>query len=77
MKNTFGWMQLSSSDSQKAQDFYARLFNWSLPEKVMKEGENAYIEVDAGEGPCAGIAQGEDRDESHWKEPKLLFPLRI
>ena len=65
MKNTFGWMQLGASDPKEAKTFYGKLFDWSLTEKKM-DGGHSYIEVDAGEGPCAGIAQGDNKNESHW-----------
>ncbi len=64
MKNTFGWMQLGTSDSKKAKDFYGKLFDWSLTEKAMKGKVDAYLEIDAGEGPCAGISQSEN--QPHW-----------
>ncbi|MBS0272143.1 MAG: VOC family protein [Proteobacteria bacterium] len=64
MKNTFGWMQMGASDPKKAKEFYEKLFDWSLTEKAMKNGGHPYVEIDAGEGPCAGIAQGEQG--SHW-----------
>lgn len=66
MKNTFGWMQMGSSDPKKAKEFYGKLFDWSLTDTKMKAGGHPYIEIDAGEGPCAGIAQGDNKNESHW-----------
>lgn len=67
MKNTFGWMQLGTSDPKKAKDFYGKLFEWSLTEKTMHNKEGySFIEVDAGEGPCAGIGQGENKDHPQW-----------
>jgi predicted enzyme related to lactoylglutathione lyase len=66
MKNNFGWMQLGTSDPQMAKSFYGKLFDWSLTDKMMTPGNGPYTEIDAGNGPCAGIAQGERKDESHW-----------
>ncbi len=68
MKNTFGWMHMGTSDPKKAQDFYGKLFKWSFTEQSMKEGGHPepYVEIDAGEGPCAGIDQGEQKDQSQW-----------
>ena len=65
MKNNFGWMQLASSSPEKAKDFYGKLFDWSLSSK-QQDNESQYIEVDAGDGPCAGIAHGGSEDASHW-----------
>ena len=66
MKNTFGWMQLGTSDPKKAKDFYGKLFKWALTEKATKEGGHPFIEIDAGEGPCAGIGQGDKKDGPQW-----------
>ncbi len=68
MKNTFGWMQLGCSDPKKGKDFYGKLFDWSLTEKN-KEGGHSYIEIDAGEGPCAGM------HHAHEKEPVCWTPF--
>lgn len=65
MKNTFGWMQLRTSDLHKAQSFYDQLFEWSLASKTLEGGE-PYIDIDAGEGSCAGMSQGETKEPSHW-----------
>lgn len=65
MKNTFGWMQLGTSDSKKAKDFYGKLFNWSLSEKTMAGG-HAFIEIDAGEGPIAGIHKAGENEPICW-----------
>lgn len=64
MRNTFGWMQLGSSNPKKAQDFYGKLFQWNFQESPTSNGP--YIQIDAGEGACAGIAQGDTPDESQW-----------
>ena len=66
MNNTFGWMQMSASDPKKAKDFYGKLFDWSMTEKATQAGHHPFIEIDAGDGPCAGIGQGENKDQSHW-----------
>lgn len=67
MKNTFGWMQMRTSDPKKAKEFYRHLFHWTMTPQHKKAGETMpYIEIDAGEGPCAGIAQGDNKDTSQW-----------
>jgi uncharacterized protein len=65
MKTTFGWIHMGASDPKKAKDFYGKLFDWSFMEKIKKEG-GSYIEIDAGDGACAGISQGDNKEESHW-----------
>ena len=65
MKNTFGWMQLLSSDPKKAQAFYGQLFNWSISEQP-KDGGKTYTTIDAGEGSCGGIVQGDKNVPTHW-----------
>jgi len=65
MKNTFGWVQLGSTDPKAAKDFYEHLFRWKITHKKM-DGDKSFFEIDAGEGPCAGIAQGEASKGSHW-----------
>lgn len=66
MKNTFGWMQMKSSDLKGAQSFYEHLFHWKLTHQPKGEKKPPYILIDAGEGPCAGIAQSEDGEGSQW-----------
>lgn len=67
MKNTFGWMQMVASDPKKAKEFYAHLFCWTMADQQKKVDEGMpYIKVDAGEGPCAGITQGENKNVSQW-----------
>lgn len=65
MKNTFGWMQLASKDPKGIQNFYSQLFDWSFTHKETGQ-HSSYTEIDAGEGPCGGIAKGENEGESHW-----------
>ncbi|OJW52511.1 MAG: hypothetical protein BGO67_06105 [Alphaproteobacteria bacterium 41-28] len=65
MKNTFGWVQLGSSDPKKAKDFYSKLFKWSLNEKTMEKG-HSFIEIDAGEGPIAGIHHAGEKEPVCW-----------
>jgi predicted enzyme related to lactoylglutathione lyase len=60
MKNTFGWMQLATSDPEKAKTFYEKLFNWTITSR------ETYTEIDDGNGPCGGISKGESPNESHW-----------
>jgi hypothetical protein len=65
MKNTFGWIQLASADPKAAKAFYEHLFRWKImPQKM--DGDKSYLEIDAGEGPCAGISQGDADKESCW-----------
>lgn len=59
MKNTFGWMQLQSSSVEEAHTFYEKLFAWKVEHKGMEDDES-YTEIDAGEGPCAGISVAEN-----------------
>lgn len=65
MKNTFGWLQLAASNPKVAKEFYEQLFKWKITHQKMDE-EKYFFEIDAGEGPCAGIAQGEEGKGSHW-----------
>lgn len=65
MKNTFGWVQLASSDPKAAKDFYETLFRWKIAPQEC-DGHKSFFEIDAGEGPCAGIDQAEDGKGSHW-----------
>jgi predicted enzyme related to lactoylglutathione lyase len=30
MKNTFGWVQLGTTDPKAAKEFYERLFRWTI-----------------------------------------------
>ena len=59
MKNTFGWMQLQTASIDDARDFYSQLFEWQVEHKGMADDES-YTEIDAGEGPCAGISLNPD-----------------
>lgn len=65
MKNTFGWVQLGTKDPKAAKDFYEHLFRWKITHQKM-DGDKSFLEIDAGEGPCAGIAQGEEGKNSQW-----------
>lgn len=65
MKNTFCWVQLGSVDPKVAKQFYEHLFHWKITPQKM-DGDKAYLEIDAGEGPCAGIAQRDADKESRW-----------
>ncbi len=67
MKNTVVWMQLATSDPQKAKAFYSKLFQWTLiPKEKKGEREKTYIEIDAGGPDFAGIHQSEKGAGSHW-----------
>ncbi len=55
MNNTFGWMQLQSASVKESSDFYRQLFDWKVDHKGMAD-DDSYTEIDAGEGPCAGIS---------------------
>lgn len=59
MKNTFGWMHLQTSSVAKARDFYDKLFQWKIEHKGMSD-DDSYTEIDAGDGPCAGISLTEN-----------------
>lgn len=65
MKNTFGWVQLGSADPKAAKQFYEHLFHWKITQQKM-DGDKSYLEIDAGEGPCAGIGQGDPDKQSCW-----------
>lgn len=65
MKNTFGWVQLGSADPKAAKEFYEHLFRWKITHQKM-DGDKSYLEIDAGEGPCAGIGQGDPNKQSCW-----------
>jgi predicted enzyme related to lactoylglutathione lyase len=62
--NTFGWVQLGTTDPNKAKTFYEQLFHWNItPQSVT--GHQSYMQIDTGNGPAAGISKG-DTTESHW-----------
>lgn len=65
MKNTFGWVHLGTPDPKAAKDFYEHLFRWNIT-PMGQEGHKSYMEIDAGEGPCAGIQQGEEAKGAQW-----------
>jgi predicted enzyme related to lactoylglutathione lyase len=65
MKNTFGWVQLATTDPKAARMFYENLFRWRITHQEC-DGHKGFLEIDAGEGPCAGIDQGEEGKGSHW-----------
>ncbi len=65
MKNTFGWVQLGTTEPKAAKDFYEHLFRWKIT-PMGQEGHKSYMTIDAGEGPCAGIGQGEEGKKSQW-----------
>lgn len=62
--NTFGWVQLGTTDPNKAKTFYEQLFQWNItPQQT--EGHQSFMAIDTGTGPVAGISKG-DTTESHW-----------
>ena len=63
MKNIFGWMQLQTNNPQKEKSFYGELFDWQFDTNPMPD-DSGYIEVDAGNGPCAGISK--DPHQNQW-----------
>jgi predicted enzyme related to lactoylglutathione lyase len=65
MKNTFGWVQLGTTDPKAAKDFYEHLFKWKITPQKM-DGDKSFLEIDAGEGPCAGISHAKEGKDSHW-----------
>jgi predicted enzyme related to lactoylglutathione lyase len=68
MKNEFCWAQLQSSHLKKAQDFYLKLFDWTL--KDVDYPTCVYTEIDAGKGSCGGmlptIMPGSEEAPSFW-----------
>lgn len=65
MKNTFGWVEMTSVDPKAAKAFYETLFRWKITPQG-REGRKSFFEIDAGEGPCAGIDQTEKGKGSYW-----------
>ncbi|HUX79197.1 MAG TPA: VOC family protein [Alphaproteobacteria bacterium] len=66
MKNTFGWMQQGSSDPKKAKEFYGKLFNWSFEEETLESSGATFIQIDAGDGPIAGIHKAAEGEPVCW-----------
>ena len=62
--NTFGWVQLGTTDPNKAKTFYEQLFQWDITPQAVT-GHQSYMQIDTGNGPAAGISKG-DTTESHW-----------
>ena len=62
--NTFGWVQLGTTDPNKAKAFYEQLFQWNITPQSAG-GHQSFMEIDTGQGPGAGISKG-DTTDSHW-----------
>lgn len=72
MKNAFCWMQLNSTNLGQAKDFYTKLFAWHA--KNADQMDHPYIEIDAGEGPGAGMMEMKHAP-SHWLPFVSVNPL--
>lgn len=70
MKNEFCWVQLQSPHMEKAQDFYLKLFDWTLNE--VNYPTCTYTEIDAGKGHCGGMIPGLLPGTA--KAPSFWFP---
>lgn len=65
MPNPFIHVELSSTDPEKAKDFYGKLFDWKLEDMPMPQG--TYTMIDVGTGTGAGIMKQLMPDEgSSW-----------
>ena len=53
MANPFVHMELSSTDINKAKDFYGKLFSWKMEDAPMPEG--TYTLINVGEGTGGGM----------------------
>ncbi|HEY2346508.1 MAG TPA: VOC family protein [Xanthomonadaceae bacterium] len=53
MTNPFVHVELNTTDIDKAQSFYGKLFNWKTEETMMPGGE--YTMIDVGEGTGGGM----------------------
>ena len=53
MANPFVHMELSSTDVNKAKDFYGKLFSWKMEDMPMPEG--TYTLINVGEGTGGGM----------------------
>jgi len=65
MTNPFVHVELNTTDLNKAQSFYGKLFNWKTEETRMPGGE--YTTIDVGEGTGGGmLAQKVPGAPSEW-----------
>jgi len=53
MTNPFVLVELNTTDLNKAQSFYGKLFNWKTEETKLPDGE--YTMIDVGEGTGGGM----------------------
>ncbi len=53
MANPFVHMELSSTDVNKAKDFYGKLFSWKMEDMPMPQG--TYTLINVGEGTGGGM----------------------
>jgi len=53
MTNPFVHVELNTTDLNKAQSFYGKLFNWKTEETRMSDGK--YTTIDVGEGTGGGM----------------------
>ena len=65
MPNPFCHIELSTTDPDKAKEFYSQLFDWKLHDMPM--GEDTYTVINVGEGTGGGIMKNPVPDvPSHW-----------
>ena len=63
------WRELATNDSEKAQEFYKKLFRWNLEQSKITEMD--YKEINLNDRACGGIMQmtkewGDPLPPSHW-----------
>jgi hypothetical protein len=65
MPNPFTYVQLHTSDLDKAREFYAGLFEWQFEDNPIPNG--LYTEILVGEGTGGGMMKAPAPDTpSHW-----------
>lgn len=64
---TVCWADLSTSDTEKAKDFYSGLFGWKIA--AAEQDPSGYLHIENGSNMIGGIPHTENRDPqvpSHW-----------
>ncbi len=64
MANPFAYVELHSQDTQKATDFYRRLFDWKL--SVTQTPVGPYTGIEPGEGFPGGLLATKGAAPSAW-----------
>ena len=65
MANPFVHVELQTTDTKKARDFYNRLFDWKL-EDAQVPGFGTYTMIGVGEGTGGGMMAAQPGTPSHW-----------